>query len=216
MYLRLIRWMFARFYRQFAWTYDVVAALVSWGRWRRWTLAALPALSGDILELGCGTGNLQAALNDVLIAHNLGSVSGVDASAQMLHLARRKAPQARLARADAGALPFLHASFDHVVATFPSEYIAAPATLAEVRRVLRPGGRLLVVLGAQLAGPEAYQSLVTLAYRLFLLHPPSSQGPAGSATTLLATIAQAGMEASDTWIAIEGSWIYLITATAIE
>jgi ubiquinone/menaquinone biosynthesis C-methylase UbiE len=214
MYVRLIHWAFERFYREFAWTYDVVAALVSWGRWRRWTLAALPALSGDILELGCGTGNLQAALAEASHSDAIASVIGIDASRQMLALTRRKAPHACLACADAGALPFAQARFDCVVATFPTEYIAAAPTLAEVRRVLRPGGRLLIILGAQLSGPPLYQNLVVLAYRLLLMNPPATQQPSGSASSLLEAISQIGMSASDAWIAGEGGWIYIITAIA--
>ena len=67
--------------------------------------------------------------------------------------ARRKARRAgpfRLARAAAQALPFPAAVFDGVVSTFPSEYIYDPATVREIRRVLRPGGRLVVVPAATL------------------------------------------------------------------
>jgi ubiquinone/menaquinone biosynthesis C-methylase UbiE len=214
MYARIIQWAFQRFYREFAWTYDSVAAIVSWGRWRRWTLAALSALDGDVLELGCGTGNLQQALasNQQLGAERCGSVFAIDASRQMLQHTRNKAPQARLARASAMALPFSAASFDTVVATFPSEYIMAPETLNEVRRVLRPSGKLLIILGAQLAGPAWYRQLVEVAYRLFLLAPPATQQPSGSATPLLQAIEQAGMQANDVWIAAEGSWVYMVTA----
>jgi ubiquinone/menaquinone biosynthesis C-methylase UbiE len=211
MYTRIIQWAFQRFYREFAWTYDRVAAIVSWGRWRRWTLAALSALHGDILELGCGTGNLQQAVGEMPI-QRLGSIFAIDASPQMLRLTRQKAPHAQLANADASALPFIATAFDTVIATFPSEYIMAATTLKEIRRVLRPNGQLLIILGAQLAGPHWYRQLVALAYRVLLLAPPATQQPSGSATALLQAIEQAGMQASDAWVAAAGGWVYLVTA----
>jgi len=169
----LVHWAFARFYREFAWTYDVVAALVSSNRWREWTLAALPYLHGRVLELGCGTGNLQRALAG---QERFPAPIGLDVSPQMLGLARRKLESTgaviRLLRADARALPFPPAVFDTLVATFPSEYIVAPATLAEARRVLRPGGRLAVVLAAQLTADGLYERFVDLAYRLTLQRSP--------------------------------------------
>jgi ubiquinone/menaquinone biosynthesis C-methylase UbiE len=173
-YARIVRWAFARFYREFAWTYDTVAALVSGNRWRIWALAALPYLRGRVLELGCGTGNLQWALAQA----DFSAPIGLDASPQMLTLTRRKlahiAISPRLLRADACALPFPLAVFDTLVATFPSEYILAPATLAEARRVLRPGGQLVIVLAAQFTGEGLYQRAVELAYRLTLQRPPRS------------------------------------------
>jgi SAM-dependent methyltransferase len=56
----------------------------------------------------------------------------------------------RVQQADVQALPFIDASFDSVVSTFPTDYIFDPAALGEIVRVLRPGGRLVVVLGAVL------------------------------------------------------------------
>ncbi len=228
-YIRLIRWAFERFYREFAWTYDTVAALVSVGQWRAWTLAALPYLYGNILELGCGTGNLQRAL-----AERSGhlNVVGFDASPQMIVLARLKVERgggrARLVRGDARALPFPPASFDTLVATFPSEYIAARATLDEVQRVLRPGGRLVIVLGARLASAGLYQWLVDLAYRLTLQRTPRDApaqplqaalagAPDGSTPPvdaflcrLAQGLAAAGFAIQDQWIDAPRSQVYLI------
>jgi SAM-dependent methyltransferase len=73
----------------------------------------------------------------------------------MLRRAKHKARKVGLApfracRAKAQALPFPDASFDSLVSTFPSEYIADPETLAELSRVLRPGGRLVIVPGGWL------------------------------------------------------------------
>jgi SAM-dependent methyltransferase len=71
-------------------------------------------------------------------------------------------------RARAEALPFPGACFDSVVSTFPSEYIIAPATLSEIRRVLRPGGRLVVVPAGWItpkdAQGKAFESVARLVY----------------------------------------------------
>lgn len=104
------------------------------------------ALAGDvagrrILDAGCGSGPLFAALRD-----RGAVVSGFDQSAAMLdHARKRLGADADLRVADlADPLPFPDAAFDDVVASLVLHYLEdwAP-TLAELRRVLRPGGRLI-------------------------------------------------------------------------
>jgi SAM-dependent methyltransferase len=73
----------------------------------------------------------------------------------MLRQARLKArrlglPPFRACRAQAQSLPFPDASFDSLVSTFPSEYIAEDEALVELARVLKPGGRLVIVPGGWL------------------------------------------------------------------
>jgi hypothetical protein len=74
----------------------------------------------------------------------------------MGNMARRRLRQrgqpARLVRGQGQLLPFSPASFDSVVAAFPAPYILAPETIYAIRRVLRPGGRLVVVPEAALTG----------------------------------------------------------------
>jgi SAM-dependent methyltransferase len=108
---------------------------------------AMLELAGDvagrrILDAGCGSGPLFAALRD-----RGAVVAGFDKSAGMLELARRRLGEAADLRvADLGGpLPFADGSFDDVVASLVLHYLedwAAP--LAEMRRVLKPGGRLFV------------------------------------------------------------------------
>lgn len=96
---------------------------------------------GDVLDAGMGPGRLCAEL------HARGwVVSGVDASVEMVELARQRIPEVgeRLSAARIEALPFPEASFDVVVATGVLEYAEMPAALRELTRVLRPGGLAVV------------------------------------------------------------------------
>ena len=108
---------------------------------------AMLALAGDvagrrILDAGCGSGPLFAALRD-----RGAMVTGFDKSARMVELARRRLGDgADLQVAELGGpLPFPDGEFDDVIASLVLHYLEdwGPA-LAELRRVLKPGGRVLV------------------------------------------------------------------------
>jgi len=107
------------------------------------TLALAGEVAGHrILDAGCGAGPLLAALRD-----RGAIVTGVDSSARMLELARRRlGADASLHVADLrDPLPFPDGAFDDVVASLVLHYLKDwEPTLAEFRRVLRPGGRLIV------------------------------------------------------------------------
>ena len=161
--MRLLRLAFHLLYHAFAWSYDLVAAAVSFGQWNAWVRATRAHLSGTrLLELGPGPGHLQSALH----AGGFTPI-GLDESRPMLRQAARRLRRAGwpslLARGLAQSLPFPGACFDTVTATFPSEYIFDPRTLAEAGRVLRPGGRLVVLAGAWPAGPGPLRWLARLA-----------------------------------------------------
>ena len=124
------------------------------GQWRAWQRLVIPRLVGhDVLEVGCGMGTLLADM----IEAGYGCLA-IDRSPQMVAAARRELRARRLSadptslvrHATVQRLPFADASFDDVVSTFPTSYIADPAALHEMSRVLRPGGRLVIVLGATL------------------------------------------------------------------
>jgi SAM-dependent methyltransferase len=106
------------------------------------TLALAEDVAGRrILDAGCGSGPLFAALRD------RGAImTGFDKSARMLELARRRLGDgADLRVADLGRpLPFPDGAFDDVIASLVLHYLEDwTAPLAELRRVLRPGGRLI-------------------------------------------------------------------------
>jgi ubiquinone/menaquinone biosynthesis C-methylase UbiE len=103
---------------------------------------------GDVLDLACGTGNLLPRLDEW--GARVDRYTGVDVSAEMLLAARPRLAAspipAILETADAAALPFPDARFDTVVSASALHDFPEPErALAEVRRVLRPGGRLLLV-----------------------------------------------------------------------
>jgi SAM-dependent methyltransferase len=110
---------------------------------------AIVNLAGDvagrrILDAGCGSGPIAAKLRD-----RGATVTGFDSSAGMLELARRRlGPDADLHLADLAApLPFPDDTFDDVIAALVLHYLEDwTGPLAELRRVLKPGGRLIAAV----------------------------------------------------------------------
>ena len=103
-----------------------------------------------VLDVGCGTGTLAIAAKRQVGA--AGKVRGVDASPEMLARAMKKARRAReevaFMQAPAQALPFPDASFDVALTSVMLHHLPRPARAqcaAEMRRVLKPGGRVLAV-----------------------------------------------------------------------
>ncbi len=130
--------------------YDLLNRLLSASldrSWRRRAVELLPR-SGLVLDLCAGTADLSIALHRAAGAE-LGIVSA-DFSKPMLDIARRKLRAAGIrpmtARADARALPWRAGTFDAVTIAFGIRNVHPPESgLREIARVLRPGGRLLVL-----------------------------------------------------------------------
>lgn len=163
---RFIRLFFHLLYGPFAWTYHLVAWVVSMGQWNAWAATAMEVLDGPtVLELGHGPGHLQ-----VKMARRGWRPVGIDPSPQMGRLARRRLRRAglplRLVRAHAQALPFRDGAFGEVVATFPTEYIVDPRTRDEVVRMLRPGGRIVIVAAACFTGRDPISRFLEWLYRI--------------------------------------------------
>ena len=116
-------------------------------RRRELVRAALGARPGDrVLDVGCGPGFYVTELLEAVGRE--GSVVGVDASADMLAVAARRAEghgNVEFHEADATSLPVPDASFERALCVQVLEYVRdVPAALREMHRALRPGGRMLV------------------------------------------------------------------------
>jgi demethylmenaquinone methyltransferase/2-methoxy-6-polyprenyl-1,4-benzoquinol methylase len=130
--------------------YDLINDLQSFGLHRLWKrkLIRLAKFGPGqrALDLCCGTGDLALGLRACAIDDV--QVIGLDFSAPMLELARQRKPQSGLEwiRGDAMRLPFPAESFDAVTMGYGLRNLAhLPGALEEIRRVLKPGGRLLVL-----------------------------------------------------------------------
>ncbi|GIW03613.1 MAG: hypothetical protein KatS3mg059_0233 [Thermomicrobiales bacterium] len=163
----LLRIGFEALYRWGPPLYDPLADIVSAGSWHRWQLVTLPFIpaSSTVVELGCGTGRLA----EFAVACGYQWI-GVDRSLAMIRQARQRerAHGLRFLCADARQLPLRAASADAVVATFPSPYIFEPETAREIRRILRPGGRVVVVLTAHVAPIDLRRRLLACFFHLLL------------------------------------------------
>src|SRR4051812_37152213 len=135
-----------RLFHTIADRYDLITRLLSFGLDRRWKrrLADLAGVQSNaaVLDLACGTGDIAFELS-----RRGARVIGLDLTHRMLQLARARdddAPGVRFVTGDMMALPFPDRSFDLVTTGYGIRNVPRiePA-LAEIRRVLRPGGRVL-------------------------------------------------------------------------
>ena len=124
--------------------YDAMNRVMTAGldqRWRGATAHAVVRPGDSVLDACCGTGDLAVAA-----AREGGRVTGLDFSDRMLERARQKAPELEWVEGDLLALPFVDGSFDAATVGFGVRNVDdLERGLAELRRVLRPGGRVGVL-----------------------------------------------------------------------
>jgi SAM-dependent methyltransferase len=97
-----------------------------------------------VLDVGVGPGFLAAEMAAQVGAE--GMIAGIDVSESMLALAKGRDAPIDLRAGSAGSIPYPDGSFDAAVSTQVLEYVVdIPAALAELRRVVRPGGRILIL-----------------------------------------------------------------------
>lgn len=134
-------------------------------------LARLPIGRGTrLLDVACGAG-----LFCELAARNGASVQGIDASAPLVEIARRRVPEGRFFVGDMGTLPFEESSFDVVTGFNAFQYAAEPPrALAEAARVVRPGGAVLVAVWGD---PEDCEALSYVAAVGALLPNSAHESP---------------------------------------
>ena len=133
-----------RMFDRIAPVYDLMNRVMTAGlnlRWRRIAAEAVVRSGDRVLDACCGTGDLAVAC-----AKRGGVVTGLDFSPAMLERARRKLPTATWIEGDLLALPFEAGSFEAATVGFGVRNVAdLEQGLAELRRVLVPGGRVAVL-----------------------------------------------------------------------
>ncbi|MEZ4402272.1 MAG: class I SAM-dependent methyltransferase [Kofleriaceae bacterium] len=156
-------------------TYDRVADAVAPG--------------GRVLDLGCGDGFLLAGLQ--ARGHLASDLLGLDVSADELAAARRRLPRVALMHARAQAIPLAPASLAAVVSHFAFTLMPDLAdVVAELARVLAPGGRFVTMVGGGPRGDDAFAGLLELAAPYAAAAPPTPRlgEPRGRTDRGLATL----------------------------
>jgi len=140
-----------RLFDRIAPVYDGMNRVMTAGldrRWRRLTVEAAVQPGDRVLDACCGTGDLAVAAERAG-----GVVTGLDFSPAMLERARRKSATVEWVEGDLLALPFEDGTFDAATVGFGVRNVAdLDAAIAELQRVLRPGGRLAILEITQARG----------------------------------------------------------------
>lgn len=179
-----LRLFFRHFYTSLAWSYDLVAEVVSVGQWSDWVRSVLdPPPAEPILEIAHGPGHLLLEIN-----LQGGRAFGVDASRQMCRMASRRLGQAgresRVVQALAQALPFPEGAFATLLSTFPTEFILDQVSLLEAIRILQPEGQFRIVPMAEILGTGYLDRIAAWLFRVtgqYADLPPSWADPISQA-----------------------------------
>jgi demethylmenaquinone methyltransferase / 2-methoxy-6-polyprenyl-1,4-benzoquinol methylase len=145
-----------RMFDRIAPVYDVMNRVMTGGldrRWRQITIEQSVNAGDEVLDVCCGTGDLAIAAR----RHGAARVVGLDFSDQMLERARAKAPEIDWVQGDALALPFPDGAFDAATVGFGVRNVEdLEGAIRELRRVLRPGGRVAILELTTPAGALAH------------------------------------------------------------
>lgn len=145
-------------FNKIAQTYDRMNHLMTLGLDRLWRKRAVKGLHGHVLDVACGTGDLA-----ICLAEQGCTVTGVDLSEEMLLRARQKTDSVTFRLANVEELPFPAGSFDAVTCAFGvRNFVHLEQGLSEMMRVLKPGGRMVIL---ELATPD--NPLVRPFYNLY-------------------------------------------------
>jgi ubiquinone/menaquinone biosynthesis C-methylase UbiE len=159
-----------------------------------------------VLEVPCGTGTLQLDLVQAGYAP-----VGVDLSPHMLRIsmdkARAKGRVPGLIRARVQNLPFPVSAFDTAIMTFPPGFIYDPQAIAELRRVLVPGGRLLWVDAGRLKPRDWWSRALNGALNFV------SGGEGEFANYATRLLDADGFDAVAEWVEDAASLVVVVTAT---
>lgn len=203
--------------------YDAMNRVMTAGldrRWRRLAVQAVVSPGDRVLDLCCGTGDLA-----IEAERAGGQVTGLDFSPRMLERARKRSASVIWVLGDVLALPFESGRFDAVTVGFGIRNVADLAgALSEIRRVLRPGGRLAIL---EITRPRGllkpffwlwFERMVPALGRLLptggaYAYLPASVRRFPSAEALAALVERAGFQ-DVTFQLLAGTIVALHTATA--
>ena len=201
----LVAFGFRLLYNELAWLYDPVSWVVSLGRWRDWQQTIWPYLppGGRVLEVGFGPGH---TLMDLARAGY--QPLGLELSQAMLRQAqrrlRRQGLNVPLCRGRACTLPFTSQAFDAIILTFPTPFVYDPAWIHHVVRMLKVGGRVIIVETASFTKRTPLARCLEWLYRI--------TGQRGPAPDLPAMLSMAGLEARRERVGIDGTLVSLVLA----
>jgi ubiquinone/menaquinone biosynthesis C-methylase UbiE len=211
---RLLKLFFHLLYHQFAWAYDLVAWIVSAGAWRNWEFSLIDDIKGGrVLELGFGPGHLQLAF------HRKGACTvGLDASLQMAFVAFERIVKGGFSplvvTGYAQSMPFANSCIDHVISSFPTNYILDPHTLSEAFRVLKPGGTFTVLPLARPTGNPVISSALSWLFRITRQAPDQPPESVLNAlqTTYSESFTQAGFNTRVSYRSVSSGELWIIHA----